>query len=628
MGCASSSAGSTTVAPRGAAATSSSPHLKGARNNAVGPPVTAAAIPVARGHTAQQCALHQLFSKHDRRRRNAIESSDLASMLIDCCMTEASLKSRRQAAPSQRDINRIMRFIDSDGSQALDRGEFLEWIESGMGKPSESLDKFGAQGRTETLLVEFLRGVITQTQAWAGALNEIFAREDALAPDELWALLERRGRSKANSFSKGGGRRGPTPPLLEAMVATSAADGEREGMEVAGKIQRQHVVDFMVHMSLHSNYRPHAVSRLQRDVYRMLVSAVEASLLKTKSQMGNVADSPLVVLACSAMFSTYDESGDDVLDEPELRRLLSTVCADQSTGAPPSRGDIANLMRALDVDGDGMLSRDEFVQAVLRMVSNSSGGDNNNNNASAEPPPALAVPLEIAVVGLARQLERRRTTLHRLHKRYSVKGSNPPVVDPDGISRLLRHCQRKQRVERQGNPTASDGPLVKVTESAVAAVVAAVGNALASAGAAVQRDADGGILVPGPVFSGPLLMTSCMHPRQLQAQRLESRQMGLVLDMYGMINDEVGRMVQEGEERRAQRRDGKRKTQEQQPGGRGRGGSGGGGGFSREKSLNTLALDGWDDSDSQGEDSDDSDNFPSGKRSKVRPASGSVDFGW
>ena len=47
-------------------------------------------------------------------------------------------------------------------------------------------------------------------------------------------------------------------------------------------------------------------------------------------------------------------------------------------------------------------------------------------------------------------------------------------------------------------------------------------------------------------FSGPILLSSCMHPAQINKQRLLSKNMNLVIDMYELINSEVGRMAIEG----------------------------------------------------------------------------------
>ena len=86
---------------------------------------------------------------------------------------------------------------------------------------------------------------------------------------------------------------------------------------------------------------------------------------------------------------------------------------------------------------------------------------------SSEKTTPLAAKLEIGVVGLARQLERRRTMLHRLHKKYAYN----QLMNRDGLSRLLRHCQRKQKIEQQEKSSSVDRNFGKVTDVAVDSVL-------------------------------------------------------------------------------------------------------------------------------------------------------------
>ena len=106
--------------------------------------VSPTAIPITRGNSVQQCALHILFSKHDRRKANTLDATDLASMLVYCSGAAQLSKSGNGRSPDSSDVQRIMRFIDEDGSGSIDRGEFLEWIESGIEKPAAALEKFAA----------------------------------------------------------------------------------------------------------------------------------------------------------------------------------------------------------------------------------------------------------------------------------------------------------------------------------------------------------------------------------------------------------------------------------------------------------------------------------------------------
>jgi Ca2+-binding EF-hand superfamily protein len=507
---------------------------------------------VERGHTVEQCALHVIFSRHDRRNANMLEATDLASMQLEVASSSAGRSARGggggrgEAAPppDSGDVKRIMRFIDEDGSGSLDRGEFIEWIESGMGKGKGALEKFAAQGETEALLVRFLRGVVAHVRAWAAAFEEVFASADGRAwpKYKFWGMMESR-EVGAGSFSNASAS--SSAAAAELLCDALCATGE---YKKRGLVHRDDVLDFIVHVSLHGAYRKQTITQLQRRCYNMLLAVVNANVRSATSQARNVVGNPLIVLAASAMFSTYDSSGDDVLDSAELRRLLTSVCADEYTGEPPTRESTQELMNVLDVDGDGMLSREEFIQVVLQLV------NADRSVQKSEPPPALAVPLEIAVVNLAQQLQGRRAMLHRLHKKYAketaANGAGGLLLGWEGMSRLLRHCQKKQR-----NNSGSSGKPVKVTNSAVNAVMQCIEKAAAASGATLPRSAEkDAVLLPAAAFSGPLLLASCSHPAQLQQQQQGSREAGMALTMYSLVNDEVGRMSKEGSKKKPRNR--------------------------------------------------------------------------
>ena len=85
-----------------------------------------------------------------------------------------------------------------------------------------------------------------------------------------------------------------------------------------------------------------------------------------------------------------------------------------------------------------------------------------------------------------------------------------------------------------------------------------------------------------------------MHPAQIKEQRLQHRDMSIVLDMYELMNAEVGRMVIEGDAKRTKKRNAVR-TQNK-----------------KEKNQNLH-------SDTSSEEDDDEDD---------RGGGGGVDFGW
>jgi len=59
-----------------------------------------------------------------------------------------------------------------------------------------------------------------------------------------------------------------------------------------------------------------------------------------------------------ASFSLFDHSGDGFIDSDEMRRLMINV------GEPVTIEDVNELIREVDLDGDGVVNYDEFTKVV------------------------------------------------------------------------------------------------------------------------------------------------------------------------------------------------------------------------------------------------------------------------
>jgi len=62
------------------------------------------------------------------------------------------------------------------------------------------------------------------------------------------------------------------------------------------------------------------------------------------------------------IFGHYSQILFFILTGAELRRMLVSVC--EGPNGPPGREETQDLLKLLDVDGDGMCSREEFINAV------------------------------------------------------------------------------------------------------------------------------------------------------------------------------------------------------------------------------------------------------------------------
>jgi hypothetical protein len=266
MGCGSSSNHpSPTVSPTSTTTTTPSSTI-----------VSKHALPLQTGTTAQSAALHALFLKHDKQLNNQLSATDLATLYIDMTMSKGS------TSITQKDINAIMDFIDTDGSGGISRGEFLEWIESGFGKKASQLKKFGKQGHTESLLVDFLIGVITHVHGWLSSFQNLFrGNEDGITDSKLFGVLQQ-GMSTTGSF--GNNNSVKTPPLKSILTFQNSSDS---------LIQPQDAIDFIAHMALHSKYRPHTVTQQQKQIYRTLLATIEAGMFEKKKQCKNRQFQPI-----------------------------------------------------------------------------------------------------------------------------------------------------------------------------------------------------------------------------------------------------------------------------------------------------------------------------------------------
>ena len=60
-----------------------------------------------------------------------------------------------------------------------------------------------------------------------------------------------------------------------------------------------------------------------------------------------------------AAFSVFDTSGDGFISAEEMRRIMINV------GEPVTLDDVEQVIRKVDIDGDGVINYDEFTKVII-----------------------------------------------------------------------------------------------------------------------------------------------------------------------------------------------------------------------------------------------------------------------
>ena len=60
-----------------------------------------------------------------------------------------------------------------------------------------------------------------------------------------------------------------------------------------------------------------------------------------------------------AAFSVFDTSGDGFISAEEMRRIMINV------GEPVTLDDVEQVIRKVDIDGDGVINYEEFTKVII-----------------------------------------------------------------------------------------------------------------------------------------------------------------------------------------------------------------------------------------------------------------------
>ena len=365
---------------------------------------------VRRGNTVQEMALHVFFGKHDRRNRNALNSDDLCSMMVDALMTANGVNpgSKSSSMPGQQDVSEMLSLIDTDGNAQLDRGEFMEWIKDGSTKSDATLQKYAARSRAHGTLVTFMKAVNIQISAYETGFFSLCSDEMVLVKS-LHEKLCHAGGSMSNI---------KLADLKSIMLAKSKSPDF--------SIHRQDVIDFIVHCQLRSYYQNNLTSP-QRVCSRQLIIALEHGIQHAKKVYETTNDHAAYVLALSAMFGGFDPDGDGVLDEKDMRKLLVELGGDPRASTS-IRAEIEELISDMDTNGDGLFDENEFVQFMLGMFL--------DGNADL---PGIKGALFDKVSRGAQAIDEQRNALSKL---FDSHCSKQRLLGGSGMLKILLKCRK------------------------------------------------------------------------------------------------------------------------------------------------------------------------------------------
>ena len=69
-----------------------------------------------------------------------------------------------------------------------------------------------------------------------------------------------------------------------------------------------------------------------------------------------------------AAFSVFDTSGDGFISAEEMRRIMINV------GEPVTLDDVEQVIRKVDIDGDGVINYEEFTKVIIEEKATQFGG--------------------------------------------------------------------------------------------------------------------------------------------------------------------------------------------------------------------------------------------------------------
>ena len=151
----------------------------------------------------------------------------------------------------------------------------------------------------------------------------------------------------------------PTDDELAEMIRIADADG-------TGALSSRHAA---MSSSLPHRYRIATASLPHR--YRIATASLCSLARSLTSRAGDIDFAEFVTLMAHKMadekseatlraaFSVFDTSGDGFISAEEMRRIMINV------GEPVTLDDVEQVIRKVDIDGDGVINYEEFTKVII-----------------------------------------------------------------------------------------------------------------------------------------------------------------------------------------------------------------------------------------------------------------------
>lgn len=267
--------------------------------------------------------LRKVFGVYDKDRDGQISTEEAQSMV------NAMLKVGPQSDdPIFAEAGaKMIRALDVDGDGSVDVEEFVSWVSTGVSRTAEERNSFGKRGPVNLLLLQLLDSIVDECWNTKCTKKEIEAEMSKVEAD----AAKKAAAAKATQAAKSSATRGAAGTAEDATVVMD---------------DDEFAIDEVQEMSFGGSFS----------------SGI------TVASGGTGKKDPRIAL--SALFSEYDTDKSGALSKDAFKAMCESVLTKAkcvSANAVKSfkdANDAAVIIAALDMDGDGMVEKDEFVSWI------------------------------------------------------------------------------------------------------------------------------------------------------------------------------------------------------------------------------------------------------------------------
>ena len=359
----------------------------------------------------RRTAIHMLFHHYDSDESREFSSTELVQLMLELIRSApSSTQKERDEATASASI--LLQFLDSDGDTILEEQEFVDFI---LKHDSIQYQEYASQGSAQRILVQFLIQFSKRIMLVETALNMIFDKKGRMDQNRFVSLLVAGSHATKGSYGRSG-RKGSgfawgadRKLWFSATTIINAKEQKGSGRDVSKYLWKNNIFTFLLSgflvnceeakLQRHKNNQcvtqiPAGKGRVQIRLREILEGCILVRLLPIMERAEIEADEDYVRrLSVSHWFDELSpptqrvamgeqehemdghmvsdmvhgnlESG--ILEAHALKQIFHQVFC-QIFSKIPQQGEVESAYSLVDVDGNGMVSKDEFLTFVNRLL--------------------------------------------------------------------------------------------------------------------------------------------------------------------------------------------------------------------------------------------------------------------